>query len=84
MTAWVTGQGMTEGQVVTEVGSGLNGSAQSCGGSVGTWMRGWSAGSTATVWRALGLSTWKPLCRRRVARSWWLIPAKPPIICSAT
>lgn len=82
--ARATGRGMTVGQVVTEVGSGLNGKRPKL-------RRVLSDPDTRVVvvehrdrLARFGSNTWKRRWQRRTAGSWLPIQGRPPMIWQAT
>ena len=61
LTEWATVNGHAVGEVVTEVGSGLNGKRAKLRRVLSDpSARAWSSWSTGTGWPGSGRSTWKP------------------------
>ena len=89
VTAWATGEGLSVGRVVTEVGSALNGKRRKFLAllrydSVPSlqWRRSWS--STGIGLPAATRNTWRPRCPRKDAGCWWWTPPRSTTIWSGT
>ena len=82
--AWTTARRLPVEEVVTEVGSGLNGRRPKLQRLLGDPQVTVLVSSTATAWPASGSSSSRPRSPRRGAASSWPTTARPPTTSSAT
>ena len=77
LSGWATAHGVTVAEVVTEVGSGLNGRRPKLRRVLADPRAAMIVVSTGIGWPASASSTWRRRCPRRAGGWWWSTLGRP-------